>query len=75
MDRVVRLMELERLIALAHLEDQAVQPVERPFIDRKHIGNRNTVCVRIKIGEIAEDVPRRVADLAVSVGKLLEDFR
>ena len=75
MDGVVSLVELEGLIALAHLHHQPIQTVQRPLIDGKHLRNLYTVGIRIKIGKVAEHIARCVADLSVCVRKLFEDFR
>ncbi|MPM49894.1 hypothetical protein SDC9_96628 [bioreactor metagenome] len=52
-----------------------VQTNEGPFVKLLHILIGHHVGRRVEIVEVAENIPGRVADFAVNLGELLQDFR
>ena len=64
-------VEFKPVVGPGALLHEVVEAGERPQVEPGQLLLRNEVPVGIKVGDVAEDEPRGVADFAVDLGKLL----
>ena len=64
-------MELEVIVSGGDLFDQLVELDDSPLVDGHELARVDHILPGVEVEEVAEDIARGVADLAVSLAHLL----
>src|SRR3546814_8170929 len=72
-DRLVEGVEVEVFYVLAHLAVELGQAVQHPALQLRHLGSGDTLAL-VEAVEVAEQVAQRVAQAAVGIALMLQDF-
>src|SRR3546814_1897677 len=66
-------VEVEVFYVLAHLAVELGQAVQHPALQLRHLGSGDTLAL-VEAVEVAEQVAQRVAQAAVGIALMLQDF-